>query len=333
MTRVRLTFAGSRAAPGFNTNASCILHMYTYMLQTVDLLYSIMYRPVCVIMRAARDACAARAGRRVQSMRAVCVACARATAAPCTRIDRHARSSAYARPAPAPRQGTSYRPVRYRGMDAEAEWLAAAAAWDELERQLDSNGRTQATDGSQHSIVPRDNTVSGYARHTGGDAWSAAVGKPQLAPPVNTAAQQNRLSVQPSQPCPGCSNCCFARSAGGICMGGGTSQSKRQRVDTTGSTSARIAGPVASDPSGALSMRSPACNSLAVDTVLQFLFFSRYGLSLQVVAVSNTSHRGRRRTAWCRISPTYRSTCVNVPASSNLCRRARLAVDKIVCCR
>ena len=69
-------------------------------------------------------------------------------------------------------------------MDAEAEWVAATAAWEQLERQLDT---------PVAAVLPRASVKR--ARESEG----------REGPRV----------------CPGCSNCCFARSAGGVCTGGG----------------------------------------------------------------------------------------------------------------
>ena len=138
-------------------------------------------------------------------------------------------------------------------MDAEAEWVAATAAWEQLERQLDTpiaavlplaNVKRATTRDSEREPSGRRSTaarvpesvrlgavVSGFARHTGGDAWLAAVGKPQLVPPISAAAPVAR---EVRSVCPGCSNCCFARSAGGFCTGGGhpTHPHKRPRDDS-----------------------------------------------------------------------------------------------------
>jgi hypothetical protein len=206
--------------------------------------------------------------------------------------------------------------------DIEAEWRAATAAWDDLERELDCpikvtprRSADRATGGSElsgragsaatqpsvrqpeepaaqegprlaarsgllvhqerervesmESVEQREQprsppppqqhepakvdrvrlepaaaapAVSGYAVHTGGDAWAAAVGKPSLVPPVATAAVTTKAATSP---CPGCTNCTFARSTGGVCAGGGqptpqrkpastapARDSKRQRTDT-----------------------------------------------------------------------------------------------------
>ncbi len=117
---------------------------------------------------------------------------------------------------------------RWANEEAERKQLAQR-------REHSASDAGSATEGADKAV-----RADGYAVHTGGDAWSAAVGKPQRVPPVASTPTgavedgkgQSALAASSPSPCLGCSNCVFARAAGGLCAGGGhpAAPNKRQRL-------------------------------------------------------------------------------------------------------